>query len=52
MIVRWMADGELEDDYGEFFIVENSSENYWNSHTLRSVNRFNTNYIITYYTWC
>jgi len=31
-----MIDGEIEDKHGEFFIVENLSENYWNnSHTLR-----------------
>jgi len=31
-----MIDGEIKDKHGEFFIVENLSENYWNnSHTLR-----------------
>lgn len=31
-----MIDGEIEDKHGEFFIVENLSESYWNnSHTLR-----------------
>jgi len=31
-----MIDGEIEDEYGEFFIVENLSENDWNnSHALR-----------------
>lgn len=38
MILRWMIDGKIEDKHGEFFIVENSSENYWNnSHALRLV---------------
>ncbi|XP_060852229.1 gamma-tubulin complex component 3 homolog [Rhopalosiphum padi] len=39
MILRWMIDGELEDKHGEFFIVENPSESYWNnSHVLSSTN--------------
>ncbi|XP_026804833.1 gamma-tubulin complex component 3 homolog [Rhopalosiphum maidis] len=39
MILRWMIDGELEDKHGEFFIVENPSEIYWNnSHVLSSTN--------------
>jgi hypothetical protein len=36
MIIRWMTDGELEDEHGEFFIVKTLSENYWyDSHELR-----------------
>lgn len=38
MILRWMKDGEIEDEHGDFFIVENSSTSYWNnSHALRLV---------------
>jgi len=38
MILRWMKDGEIEDEHGDFFIVKNSSESYWNnSHALRLV---------------
>lgn len=38
MIIRWMKDGEIEDEHGEFFIVENPSKSYWNnSHALRLV---------------
>lgn len=33
-----MKDGEIEDEHGDFFIIENSSESYWNnSHALRLV---------------
>lgn len=36
MIIRWMTDGELEDEHSEFFVVKTSSENYWrDSHELR-----------------
>jgi len=36
MILRWMTDGEIEDEHGDFFIAENLSESDWNnSHTLR-----------------
>lgn len=45
MIIRWMVDGELEDEHGEFFIVKTSPENYWHdSHELR------LQYIICRYT--
>lgn len=31
-----MTDGEIEDEHGDFFIVENLSESYWNnSYALR-----------------
>eukprot|EP00102_Acyrthosiphon_pisum_P013929 XP_008183718.2 PREDICTED: gamma-tubulin complex component 3 homolog [Acyrthosiphon pisum] len=39
MILRWMTGGEIEDEHGDFFIVENLSESYWNnSHALSSTN--------------
>ncbi|KAL4132123.1 hypothetical protein QTP88_009332 [Uroleucon formosanum] len=39
MILRWMTDGEIEDEHGDFFIVENLSESYWNnSYALSSTN--------------
>ncbi|XP_022162682.1 gamma-tubulin complex component 3 homolog [Myzus persicae] len=39
MILHWMKDGEIEDEHGDFFIIENSSESYWNNrHALSSTN--------------